>query len=215
MRIDLFHDTACPWCRIGKRQLQLALDAWQGEPVEVHYRSFLLNPAMPPEGYEFRSYMQAKGGGRVPLEHFFAAPREMGAAVGLRFNFEQIRRAPNTMLSHRLIALAPDDRRSAVVDAVYAAYFEHGQDIGDLQTLVDIAAAAGMDAQLTGRLLEGDTARAQVLADVRWAQEAGISGVPFFIFDGKYALSGARPPAALEEVMRQVADRTVELHAAR
>ncbi len=98
MRIDVFHDIACPWCRIGKAHLQDALDKWDGEPVEVHYHPFFLNPSIPPEGYPFKAYMLAKGGGSVPLEQWFAAPREMGQRAGMTFNFEQIEHAPNTML---------------------------------------------------------------------------------------------------------------------
>ena len=120
MHIDLFSDTVCPWCRIGKRHLELALQDWPGEPPTIRYRSFFLDPTIPPEGHDFREHMTAKGGGRVPLEQFFAAPRERGAAVGLTFNFEAITRAPNTLLSHRLVALAPEEKRGELLDALYA-----------------------------------------------------------------------------------------------
>ena len=208
MKIDVFQDPACPWCRIGKRHLQLALEQWHGEPVEVHYRSFMLNPSIPAEGQAFRPYMQAKGGGRVPLEQFFAAPRQMGAAVGLVFNFDQIERAPNTLLAQRLVAITPVEQRGALLDAVYAAYFEHGRDIGDLETLVEIAATHGMDLAATREQLAGDVGRIEVLADLRLAQEAGIGGVPFFVFDERYAVSGAQPPDVLLQVMEQVAAGT-------
>ena len=206
MRIDVFQDIACPWCRIGQRNLQLALEQWRGAPVEVYYHSFMLDPRIPVEGRDFQPYMQAKGGGRVPLERFFDAPRRMGGAVGLQFNFEQIGRAPNTVRAHQLIALAPDDRQAAVVEALYAAYFEHGRDIGDIETLVAIGAEHGMDPAWTRGELEQGGGRNEVLADVRWAQEVGITGVPFFIFDETYAVSGAQPPEVLLQVMRQVAD---------
>jgi predicted DsbA family dithiol-disulfide isomerase len=153
--------------------------------------------------------MQAKGGGRVPLEQFFAAPRQMGAAVGLVFNFDQIERAPNTLLAQRLIAITTVEQRGALLDAVYAAYFEHGRDIGDLETLVEIAATHGMDLAATREQLAGDAGRVEVLADLRWAQEAGIGGVPFFVFDERYAVSGAQPPDVLLQVMEQVADGTI------
>lgn len=210
MRIDLFADPACPWCRIGKRHLEIALEQWQGEPVDVHYRAFMLNPAIPAEGHEFRSYMQAKGGGQVPLEQFFAAPRDRGAAVGLCFNFESIERAPNTLPAQRLVALTPVQRRGAVLDALYAAYFEHGQDIGDLQTLLRIAADHGLDPDWTREQLQGNAGRAEVLEDLQFAHQAGISGVPFFVFDDRYAVSGAQPPETLLDVMRQAADGSVE-----
>ena len=204
MQIDLSHDTACPWCRIGKRHLQLALAQWDGPPIEVRYRIFFLNERIPAAGEDFKPYMTAKVGGRVPLEQMFAGPSQAGERVGLRFDFEAISRAPNTLLSHRLIALTPDSHKEAVTDAVYAAYFEHGRDIGDLEVLVDIAREAGLDRAVVRDSLLTGAAQEQVLADARWAQQAGISGVPFFIVDNKYAWSGAQPPDAIVQMLRQI-----------
>jgi predicted DsbA family dithiol-disulfide isomerase len=204
MQIDLFHDTACPWCRIGKRHLQLALAQWKGEPVSVRYRTFFLNERIPAAGEDFTPYMNAKVGGRVPLEQMFDGPRRAGERVGLRFDFEAISRAPNTLLSHRLIALTPSSQKEAVIDAVYAAYFEQGRDIGDLGVLVDIAGEAGLDRDALSKSLLTDAAQEQVLADARWAQQAGISGVPFFIVNHQYAWSGAQPPEAILQMLKQI-----------
>ena len=209
MHIDLFSDTVCPWCRIGKRHLELALADWPGEPVTIRYRSFFLDPTIPPEGRDFRAHMTAKGGGRVPLEQFFAAPRERGAAVGLTFNFEAIERAPNTLLSHRLVAIAPEEKRGALLDALYAAYFEHGQDIGDAAVLAAVAAAVGQDGLSTAAVpmaeaLAGDAGTDEVLADVDYARQVGISGVPFFVFNGRYALSGAQPVEVMRRVLEEI-----------
>jgi predicted DsbA family dithiol-disulfide isomerase len=143
--IDVYHDTVCPWCCIGKRHLQLALADWDGPPVETNFHTFYLNPGSPAEGYEFAPYMLAKGGGRIPPEQFFGRPREMGAQVGLTINFEDINRAPNTTLSHQLIAITPPEQRETMIDAIYAAYFEHGRDIGDLEVLLGSAADLGFD----------------------------------------------------------------------
>ena len=208
MHIDLFSDTVCPWCRIGKRHLELALAEWAretAEPVTLRYRSFFLDPTIPPEGRDFRGHMTAKGGGRVPLEQFFDAPRERGAAVDLTFNFEAIGKAPNTLLSHRLVYIAPEAKRGALLDALYAAYFEFGRDVGDLDVLVDVAAAAGLDATETRTQLAGDAGTAEVLADVEFARQVGISGVPFFIFNDRLAFSGAQPPDAILRVLHQAA----------
>lgn len=211
MRIDLFHDTACPWCRIGKAHLKAALEQWQGEPVEIQYHTFFLNPAIPVDGYDFHEYMNAKGGGRVPLEGWFDRPREMGKHAGLTFNFEAIQRAPNTQRSHELIALAPDNQREAVIDAVYAAYFEHGQDIGSMDVLLEIAQAQGMDhAQTRERLIDGK-ARETVLADAAWGAQIGVTGVPFFIVNGRLAFSGAQPPHMILDVLRQAQTQTEEI----
>ena len=208
MRIDVFADTVCPWCRIGKRHLELALAGWPGaaaEPVIVHYRSFFLDPTIPPEGRDFRAHMLAKGGGRLALEDFFAAPRARGAAVGLTFHFEAIMRAPNTLLSHRLVYLTPPERRGALLDALYAAYFEFGGDIGDAATLAAIAEQQGLDGATVAAQLAGDAATADVLADVAFARQVGIQGVPFFIFNDRLAFSGAQPPDVIRRVLEQAA----------
>jgi predicted DsbA family dithiol-disulfide isomerase len=206
MLVEVWQDTVCPWCRIGERHLQLALEQWQGAPVEVRYRSFFLDPTIPVEGREFGAAMAQKGGGQIPLEGFFAEPRRRGEAVGLKFNFEQITWMPNTMLSHRLVALAPEDRREAVLRAVYAAFFEHERDIGRVDTLLDIAAAEGLDRDAMAEHLATDAGKAEVLADVREAQELGISGVPFFVFGRRYALSGAQPPETILAALKRTSD---------
>lgn len=208
MQIDVFSDTVCPWCRIGKRHLELALEEWQGEPVTVRYRSFFLDPTTPPEGRDFKTHMLAKGRGRMTLEDFFTAPTDRGAAVGLTFDFDAIERSPNTMLSHRLAYLAPEESRGAMLDAIYSAYFEHGRDIGDIDVLVELAGSVGLDPDETRTALEGDAAEGHVLADVNYARQVGISGVPFFVFNEKYAFSGAQPPESIRRVMEQVAAET-------
>jgi predicted DsbA family dithiol-disulfide isomerase len=206
IQVDVFHDTVCPWRRIGKRHLELALGEWGGVPVSVNYRAFFLNPDIPPEGYDFRAYMLAKGGGQIPLEQFFTGPREMGAQVGLTFNFEAITRAPNSMLSHRLIYLAPAAQQESVIDALYSAYFEHGQDIGRLETLMSIAAGQSLDVAVLREKLEGDAGLDAVTADVAWAREHGITGVPFFVVNGRYAFSGAQPAHVISGVLQQAAE---------
>lgn len=212
MRIDLFHDTACPWCRVGKTHLRQAITEWErdgGEVVEVYYHTFFLNPSIPPEGYAFREYMHAKGGGQVPMEQWFAAPRDMGQRAGLTFNFEAIERAPNTLLSHQLIALAPDDKCEAVIDAVYAAYFQHGQDIGSMDVLLQIASDCGLNVDTIRQQLEDGAKRNDVMADAMQGARIGVSGVPFFIVNQRLAFSGAQPPDVILDVMRQVQEETV------
>ncbi len=206
MRIDVFHDTVCPWCRIGKAHLKAALARWDGEPVDVHYHTFFLNTDIPEGGYPFRDYMHAKGGGQVPLAQWFDAPREMGRRAGLVFNFEKIERAPNSLDSHRLIALTPEDRQEAMIDALYAAYFEDGRDIGDCEMLADIARAQGLDADAIRAQLQSDTLRDDVLRDAAEAHRLGITGVPFFVFNNRFAFSGAQAPDMILRVMHQAAD---------
>jgi len=185
--------------------LQRSLQEWQGEPVEVTYRAFFLNPSIPPEGFDFIPYMQAKFNGRVDIKDALDGPRRMGEAVGLTLNMDKITKAPNSTLSHCLIALAPPDIREQVIEQIYAAYFEHGQDIGDVETLIQIGEKFGMSEDSLRVGLSGEAVRAQVEAEAREASRLGISGVPFFIVNEKYAFSGAQPPEAIVNVLRRVA----------
>jgi predicted DsbA family dithiol-disulfide isomerase len=209
MRIDVFHDTVCPWCRIGKANLRLALQEWTGGPVEVGFHAFFLNPDIPEEGYDFAEYMTAKGGGQVPLEQWFARPRELGAKAGLTFSFESISRAPNSTRSHELIALAPEDRREQIIDALYDAYFEHGRDIGDPEVLLAVAEEQGVSDEGVIEGLRDRRMRDRVLAENEEAHKLGVTGVPFFVFERSYGLSGAHPPKSLLEVMK----KSLEEHA--
>ena len=207
MHIDIVQDTACPWCRIGKHNLLAALADWQGEPVTITYRPYFLNPNLPPEGGDFREVMLSKYR-NIDLQQMFEGPTRAGAAVGLTFDFSKVTRAPNTLLSHRLIALAPDDKREAVIDAVYAAYFQHGQDISQLDALLDVAEAQGLDRAEYKALLESDAAQAEVVQQAAQMMETGVSGVPFFIFNGKWALSGAHPHATFRQILAKVAQES-------
>jgi predicted DsbA family dithiol-disulfide isomerase len=187
--------------------LQRSLQNWTGEPVTVEYRSFFLNPSIPPEGYDFIPYMQAKFNGRISLEQAFEAPRRMGESIGLTFNMEKIQKAPNSTLSHCLIALAPEDKRDEVIEAVYAAYFERGQDIGDLEVLVSIGNMLGMDAGQLRVQLGAEEVRKQVEAEAQQSLQMGIRGVPVFIVNGKYAFSGAQQPEVITNVLHEVQER--------
>ncbi len=204
-RIEVFQDTVCPWCRIGKRHLELALAEWDGpRSIDVSYRAFYLDPTIPPDGRDFRRHMQAKGGGRVPLETFFERPREMGEAVDLTFNFEDIDRAPNTTLSHQLLKFGDPELEGDLLDALYAAYFEYGRDIGELEVLLDLAEQHGMERQRTRERLEAGEGRQAIEADRQRAAELGVTGVPFYVFDDRYGLSGAQPPQAFQQVLAQL-----------
>jgi predicted DsbA family dithiol-disulfide isomerase len=184
--------------------LQRSLQEWKGQAITVEYKPFFLDPSVPPEGMDFRERLNRKAGGRFPIQHFFDAPREMGKAIGLTFNFEAIQRAPSTMLSHCLIELTAADQVEEVIEEIYAAYFEHGQDIGSIDVLLEIAKKHGMDApDLRVRLLEADT-RARVQEQVQQAYWLGIHAVPFFVIDQKYGFSGAQPPEVITQILEQV-----------
>ncbi len=206
MLIDVYHDTVCPWCRIGKRHLDEALARWDGVPPVVRWRPYFLDESVPVEGLDFRSYFIQRKGVADP-EPIFETARRAGAAVGLDFRFDRIRYATNTLRSHRLIALAPEPRQGAVLDGIHRAYFEEGRDIGNVDTLADVAVAAGLDGGTIEAQLGGDAAEARVLADAAAARELGVTGVPLFVFDGELALSGAQPAPTLLAAMRAATER--------
>lgn len=200
--VDIFHDTVCPWCRIGVAALQQALSGWEGPPVELHWHPFLLNPETPPEGEPFRAALASKmGQDPTPmLERVSAA----GAAVGLTFNWGAIERSPNSIRSHLLYAILPEEHRTAMVERIGVAYFEQGRDIGDLETLKAIAAEGGVEPEPAGRALERTELHAAILSEVEQAATLGISGVPLFIFDNELAVSGAQSVEVFRSALTQV-----------
>ncbi len=200
--VDIFHDTACPWCRIGKAHLDAALAGWDGPPVAVRWRPFLLDPTIPPEGLDFRAYLGLTKGGAARLPLLFDTVHRAGAAAGLTFRFDLVERAPNTTLSHQLIAFAPAERKDATVEVLHQAYFEEGRDIGRRDVLVTVAGEAGLDVSAVEDDLGRDDRRAVVAAEAAWARRQGVTSVPLFIVNGAVAVAGAQPPAALLRFLR-------------
>lgn len=148
--------------------------------------------------------MKKKGGGRIAPEQFFAGPRQMGQQAGIVFNFEDIPKAPNTTLAHCLIMLTPEERQAEVIEVVYDAFFQYGRDVGDAETLLDIAAQLGLDADALRVRLADPVMWEQVDAEVQAAYRLGISSVPFFVINGKYAFSGAQPSEVILDILQQV-----------
>jgi predicted DsbA family dithiol-disulfide isomerase len=207
--IDVFHDPACPWCRIGKRRLDAALAEWDGTAPAVRWRPFLLDPTIPDEGRDFRAHMTASKGGADVLEPMFETVRRAGAAAGLTFRFDRVTKAPSSVPAHRLLALAPEARQGALLDAIHRAYFEDGRDLGDVAELAAIAGEIGLDGAALAAQLRGDAARDEVLAEAAWACRQGVSGVPLFVFHGAAALVGAQPADALLAAIRGAAQEAV------
>jgi predicted DsbA family dithiol-disulfide isomerase len=202
MQIDIVSDTVCPWCFIGKRRLSRALALRPDIPVEVHWRPYRLDPTIPREGVDRRTYLKAKFGDSPRSTAMGEALRSEGAGEGLDFAFDRIAKTPNTLDSHRLIRWAGGAGvQDAVVEALFKAYFLDGRDIGDVSVLIAIAGEAGMDAGLIADLLSKDADLASVEREAGMANQMGISGVPTFIFDSKFMISGAREPEILVRII--------------
>ncbi|MBD2500159.1 DsbA family oxidoreductase [Anabaena azotica] len=192
MLIDIFHDTVCPWCRIGKKHLFDALSQWQQETVNIRWHPFLLDDTVPASGYEFRSFMQERKGIQPEaLENLFNETKLIGAASGVKLDFDKITLAVNTKLSHQLIAIAPDDIKNQVVEAIYQAYFEDGLNIGDINVLVEIGKTYHMEATELRYQLENHNFFDKIVAESSFARLNGITSVPFFILNNKIQVKGS------------------------
>lgn len=193
--LDIISDPVCPWCYIGKAQLDRAEREAGTSPFARVWRPFQLNPDMPREGMDRATYLAAKfGAGRA--EMFYRRIAEAAEAAGLSVDFARIRRTPNTLDAHRVIRWArADGAQDRVVDSLFRRYFRDGEDISDHAVLADAAAEAGMDAALVADLLPGEADRAGVAAEDAEARGLGIGGVPTFIIGGRHVLSGAQDSA--------------------
>jgi predicted DsbA family dithiol-disulfide isomerase len=206
LRIDIVSDAICPWCYIGKRQLERALTtlAQEGLDFSVHWNPFQLNPDMPKEGRDRAAYRAQKFGDPERVREMDARVTGAAANVGLAFRLDLIRRTPNTLDAHRLIWLAGREGvQDAVMEAVFIAYFTQGRDIGDHDVLADCAALGGMDRASAADFLSGDVAAQEMLAADRAAREAGVNGVPSFFLDGYSLYSGAMPAETMAEALRK------------
>jgi predicted DsbA family dithiol-disulfide isomerase len=199
--VDIVSDTICPWCYIGKRRFERALDLSGRNDIAISWRPFQLNPDMPTEGMTRDDYVRAKFGGGDRPRQIYQAIAESGREAGIEFQFARIRRTPNTVLSHRLVFWsASQERQDEVVGSLFKAYFEDGLDIGDVDVLAECAGRAGLDRAAARKFLQSEDGRQEVVASDVYARRLGINGVPCFIVNRKYAVSGAQPPSAFVEV---------------
>lgn len=198
MRIEIYSDTVCPWCFVGKRRLERALQLRPLPQAEIVWRPFQLNPNMPADGMERSRYLALKFGSSAKVAEILRPVEQAARDEGIAIDFTAIRRTPSTLASHRLIDWAQQQGHgTALVEALFRAYFVEGRDIGDRDVLVGLAAARGLPAQAAADLLAGSEGLLDVLASDARAREMGIQGVPTFVFDGRYAISGAHPPEVL------------------
>ena len=212
VKLDIISDPICPWCYIGKTQLDRALEQEPGHPFEIEWHPFQLNPDMPKGGMDRRDYLEQKFGGKDNAVRVYSQIDEHARAAGLELDLGGIQRTPNTMDAHRLIHWAGiEGRQTAVVSSLFRAYFKEGRDIGDAEVLADVADSCGMDAALVQRLLATDEDLEGIAAKDKGFREMGVNSVPTFIIAGKHAVPGAQPP----ELWRQViSDLVAQLDAA-
>ncbi|MFC4777908.1 DsbA family oxidoreductase [Paenibacillus sp. GCM10023252] len=208
MHIDVYLDFVCPWCRIGVRNLHDALDEWRqshDETVTIRYYSFILDPDIPPEGEPFLKMMEKKMGGAEAVARITASTAAAGAAVGVTLAFDRITVAPNSRLAHRLLAITPAHKQEELVQRLSSAYFEEGADIGSLTVLLALAQGIGLSPEELEQRLQSGDGEELVQASLQRGKKLGITGVPYLIFNNRYALSGAYPKEEMLGLLLQVA----------
>jgi predicted DsbA family dithiol-disulfide isomerase len=208
LTIDIVSDVVCPWCYVGKRRLEAALARLAAQAPQVRpfvsWHPFQLNPDMPRSGIDRREYLERKFGGAARADQVYERVRAAGRSVGIAFAFERIERQPNTLDAHRLIAWAQaQGDADALVERLFRAYFLEGGYVGDRETLATLAGDAGYDSDAARLYLASDEGLAAVAGMDRRVRELGVDGVPFFIFEGRVAVSGAQEPEALLDAIEQ------------
>ena len=198
MEIDIFFDLVCPWCFIGKHRLERALaNHAQVRPI-IRWRPFQLNPNMPPGGMDRQTYLTMKFGGADRAAQAYALIGDTASRDGLDLNLDDIARTPSTLDAHRLVQFAEEKHAdpAVMVEAIFAGYFQHSRDIGDIDVLVEIAAEQWLDADEARTFLKSERDRKSVRIADAAARKIGIQAVPCFVFDKRYAISGAQEPMA-------------------
>lgn len=202
--IQVVSDVVCPWCFIGKRRLEKALQLLE-QPVEVRWTTFQLNPAAPKEGMDRKEYRLRKFGSVEYARQLEARVAEAGREDGISFQFGKITRIPNTFDAHRLIWLAGrEGAQDAVVERLFGAYFIDAEDVGDAAVLTRIGVEAGIDGAAIEQLFGGDLGAGEVAKEEELARRHGVSGVPTFFVNGVPVTSGAHQPELLAHVFGQV-----------
>ncbi|MER9350254.1 DsbA family protein [Mesorhizobium sp. M0227] len=206
--VDVVSDVVCPWCFIGQKRLDRAIAAVSDVDVHVRWRPFQLDPTIPPEGKDRREYMLAKFGSDERIREIHVRIEPLGEIEGISFAFDAIKVAPNTLDAHRLIrwaGAAGEAIQNRLVRRLFQLNFEEGANIGDHAVLVEAAREAGMDASVVATLLPTEADVEAVRTEIATASRMGISGVPCFLLEDKYAVMGAQDADTLADAIRQVA----------
>lgn len=209
VQVDIVSDVMCPWCFIGKRRFEKAVEALEGDvEVAVHWRPFQLDPALPREGKDRDTYLAEKFGGIERARRLYRTIEEAGAGEGIPFRFDAIGVSPNTLDAHRLIRWAQsagEGVQDNVVERLFEVFFLEGANIADHAVLTGVARDVGMDSTVIETLLKGDADREAVQQEIALAQRMGVTGVPCFILENKYAVIGAQDADAIADAIRRLA----------
>jgi predicted DsbA family dithiol-disulfide isomerase len=202
LAIEVVHDLVCPWCYLGVRRLLRTRARRPDLLVDLHWRPFLLNPDMPRAGMARSDYVLRKFGGEDRARRLYASITELGRAEGIAFRFDRIRRTPSSVDAHRLVRWAAQFGRAGdLVEALFAAHFTDGRDIGEASTLAALAASCGLKQSAARAFLASNGELDTVHADNLRAHRLGINGVPCFVVGGRHAIAGAQEPEVIERLL--------------
>ncbi len=202
LTLEVVHDLVCPWCYLGTRRLIRTIRRRPDLLVDLIWRPFLLNPDMPRLGMARSDYVVRKFGGEDRARRLYASITEIGRAEGVQFRFDRMRRTPSSVDAHRLARWsARFGRADEVVEALFAAHFADGRDLGDLGVLCAIATSCGLDQAAARAMLASDAELDGVHADNLRAHRLGINGVPCFVVAGRHAIAGAQEPEVIERLL--------------
>ncbi|HCR53465.1 MAG TPA: disulfide bond formation protein DsbA [Cytophagales bacterium] len=207
--IDVISDVVCPWCYIGKRRLESAIEELKNEfEFEVNYLPFELNPNMPAEGRNQKEYLTTKFGGEERYKQLTDNVTRIASEEGLNFNYEQQQNSPNTRKAHRLIWLAKQESvQGEVKEALLNAYFEKGIDLTQDENLIEVVSAAGLSQEKARTLLSSDEGVVEVEYMEQLNIQRGVSGVPFYIVNNKYGISGAQPSSIFVNALKDISKK--------
>lgn len=208
IRLDIFSDPVCPWCLIGKANLDRALEAHPDHPFAIEWHPFQLNPDMAAEGVDKRSYLAARFGGVDKLDQIHQRLRDTAKSAGVDLDPDKPARIPNTLNAHRLIHWAGlEGRQTAMVSALFRAYWREGRDIGAVAVLAALAGEVGLDAVAIARLLATDADADDLRARDQDARAKGVTAVPTFLIAQQFVLSGAQPPDLWGQVIEEMLEK--------
>jgi predicted DsbA family dithiol-disulfide isomerase len=203
--IDVVSDIACPWCYVGKRRLEAALEQWKGAPVEVNWHPYQLDPSMRAEGMDRDTYLTSKFGSVERVEEMTDRLMEVGKTVGIDFDFGGNWLAVNTLQMHQLLNVARKEGiGTEMKERFLAAYFEETQQLNKPEALYAVAANFGWDHEKVDAIINDQEIAATVTAEIAQYQQRGVSGVPFFVINDQYGISGAQPVEVFLEAFQSV-----------
>ena len=209
IKLDIFSDPVCPWCYLGKANLDRALEQHPDHPFQIEWHPFQLNPDMGLTGVDKHSYLLERFGSQAKLDAIHQRFRDMAKANGVQMDPDTPKRIPNTLNAHRLTHWAGlEGRQTFVVAALMRAYWVEGRDIGNLGVLADIGAGSGLDRAVTARLLASDADLDTVMAREAHARARGVSAVPTFLIANQYVVSGAQPPEMWGKAIAEMTAQT-------